>query len=387
MRATRLHDVRTRAALSCAAIAGLAVACLGAEKSAAAAEPVRLSWVRGEGAEGCAGEPQIAERVKARLGGSPFSASAQRSIEALVARAEKGFRVVIYVRGADGTLAGSREISSEAAGCASIEAASVLAIALAIDPDAGTSAPPADSAAGAKAPGEVQGGDGAGLGSPQQNPIPTAATSAQGGANVPAFGPGSTPPGAAIAPARAGRIASPSTPPPRPTIDMRGAGVALRGGAGLGLLPSVSAALEIAGHVALSERVQLAAEALWLPEARTADKHFGFGLTAFSLGACGVIASARAVELAACGLVWAGALHAVVYDLSPTGPGDYAWAGASAAPRLRIKLSPHVHWELGVHVVVPFVRRAFSVIGWKDPVFQEPPVTAIPFGGLGVHFP
>lgn len=123
-----------------------------------------------------------------------------------------------------------------------------------------------------------------------------------------------------------------------------------------------------------------------MPEARTADKRFAFGLTALSLGVCRTLSRARVYDLGVCGAVWGGALHAVVFDLLPEAPGDYAWAAASIAPHLRIRAAPHLHLDLGVQVIVPFVRRSFQVSGWKDPVFQEAPVTLLPFGGAGIHF-
>ena len=330
-------------------LAGLAAA---GDARAAGPEPVRFSWVRGEGAEGCADQQRIAEQVSARLGKSPFSAEAPRSIEAVVSRAEHGYRAVIFVRGDGASPVGTREIASEAVGCASIEAASVLAIALAIDPDA-------------------------------------------------ALRPPEPPPPAPLPPAPAAPLPAPPLPtpfvmaprpiaPPLPVAprDRIGAsGLSLRVGAGFGLLPHITPGVALAGHVSLSARVDLAAEALWMPEARTDDARFSFGLTALSLGACFVPVRADSVDLAACAAIWGGALHAVVFDLQPASPGDYPWVAASAAPRLRVRLGPHVHLEAGAHLLFPITRPPFTVSGWKDPVFRQSPVTGLPFVGLGANFP
>jgi len=119
-----------------AALTALAIA-LVAAPAAADPDPVRFAWVRARGADACASQEQIAEQVAARLGRSPFAGDAARSIEAIVTRDARGFHAEIYERSRDGALAGMRALSSEAATCAPIEDASVLAIALAIDPEAG----------------------------------------------------------------------------------------------------------------------------------------------------------------------------------------------------------------------------------------------------------
>lgn len=124
-----------------------------------------------------------------------------------------------------------------------------------------------------------------------------------------------------------------------------------------------------------------------MPEVRTSDGDFAFGLSALAIGACVDVARGAWVNLAACGSIWGGALHAVVYHLTPTEPGSYAWAGAAASPRLRIRLAPRLHLEVGAHLLVPLVRRAFTATGRAEPVFQEPPVTVIPLAGLGTSFP
>ncbi|MFT3768837.1 MAG: hypothetical protein QM820_25615 [Minicystis sp.] len=330
-------------------------------------EPVRFAWVRAEGADACASQEQIAERVTARLGKSPFAEVAARSIEAIVSRAEHGFRAGIYVRGKHGALAGSRELTSEALDCATIEAASVLAIALAIDPEASTR--PAAAAPSAAPP----------------TAAPNAVTPAPDAMTPAVLQPA---PSASIS-APPSITASPPAPrsPPPSSDRLGGSGLALRAGLGLGLLPAPAPGVSLAGHFALTRSAQITAEALFLPEARTSDGRFGFGLTALSVGACVVAFGGSAADLAACGSIWGGALHAVVYDLQPTAPGDYAWAGAAATPRLRVRIAPHVHAEVGAHVLVPITRRPFVVSGWADPVFRQAPVTVLPFAGLGVNFP
>lgn len=326
------------------------------------APPVRLSWVRGPGAHACSSPQQIADQVVARLGRSLFAADAARSIDAYLTRGERGWRAEIFVRGRDGALAGSRELTSEAADCAPIEAASVLALALAIDPDAITRPMGAAPAPPSPAPaprGADRRGDGDGGGDRVGERIPLSEP-------LPAWVP---------------------PPPERGPSAGVASGAALRAGVGLGLLPRVAAAVSLAAQVAVGRAAQITGGALWMPEVRAADPRFAFGLTAFALGACVDIVQRPRVDLAACGALWGGALHAVVLGLPAIDPGQHPWAGVEASPRLRLRLVAHVHAELGAQVVVPLVRAPFTVTGWAAPVFQQAPATLLPFAGLGASFP
>jgi hypothetical protein len=124
-----------------------------------------------------------------------------------------------------------------------------------------------------------------------------------------------------------------------------------------------------------------------VPETRTSDRYFGFGLTAFEIGGCGVPWRNRWFELVGCLGVWGGALHTSVYSLAPVSPGDYPWIAASLTPRLRVLLPAQILVEVGGDAMVPMTRRNFVVEGWSSPVFREPPVTARIFVSLGVHSP
>jgi hypothetical protein len=349
-----------------AAAAVLGGTALPARGAPTGPEPVRFAWVRAEGADGCADQQDIEAQVTARLGRSPFSADAPRSIEVVVRRVKHGFRAVIYVRGAGDARAGSRELSSEAAECTSIEAASVLALALTIDPDAAIRAPLPAAPPAAAAPVLLH------LGSAPPAGLPVAV--------VPML--------SLLAPPLPAELPPEPEPAPRAQKEAPGAsGLALRAGAGVGLLPKVAPGVALAGQGVVTRAVWITGEALWMPEARTGDGRFGFGLTAFALGACFVPVRLAAVELGACGSAWAGALHAVVYQLAPVTPGDSAWAAAAASPYLRLRLAEHLHAEVGGHLLVPLTRHPFVLGGPTDLVFREAPVTFFPFAGLGARFP
>ena len=97
-----------------------------------------LSWVRDASAEGCPGSVAMARAVEARLGRAVFvsGARAELSIEAHVQRTVTAWRVVIDTSDAQGKIVGHREIESQSESCTEAADASVLAIALMIDPDA-----------------------------------------------------------------------------------------------------------------------------------------------------------------------------------------------------------------------------------------------------------
>lgn len=319
-------------------------------------EPVQLAWVRGPGADACSSGQQIALLVGGRFAQNPFAPDAARIIEAYVTRSESGWRAQINVRERSGELSGSRELTSVAPDCASIESAAVLAIALAIDPEGNTLHPPVPRVLDTH-PAEP----------PPPLPRPVA----------------SPPPATPPAPA--------PRPPPaadRPSKVLLGpSGAAFGAAADLGLLPQTGAAALFAAQVAVSHRAQITGEGLWMPERRTTDGRFGFGLSAFGLGGCFRVVPGSVADLGACGSLWGGALHAVVYQLMPTQPGDRAWVATALTSRLRLAFGAHVHAELGVHFFVPLLRQPFTVTGESATVFQEPPVAVLPFAAIGAQLP
>ncbi len=359
-------------------VGGLTLLAIALLTAPAAADPetVRFAWVRARGADACASQQQIEGRVEARLGRSPFAAGAGRSVEVIVTHDPRGFHAEIYERGRDGDVAGMRALSSEAATCGPIEDASVLAIALAIDPEAGTRPPPPPHPTAPAPPPPPP----PPTPEPRLPPPPAMAATTVHPQPVPLPAPAPVPDSRRDSGTGTGAGTGPND-------TLGDSGVALRFGVGLGLLPQPAPGLDLAGQVAVASRVQVGGEALWLPEARTSDGHFGFGLTALALGACVTALRIRVADLSGCASFWAGALHAVVYDLTPATPGDWFWAAASLTPRFRLSLTPRLHAELGVHLIVPVTARPFDVMGWKSPAFQETPVTSLPFLGLGANFP
>ncbi|HEX6273380.1 MAG TPA: hypothetical protein VFZ53_10075, partial [Polyangiaceae bacterium] len=98
----------------------LALACAGVASDASALEPPKartgtyaLSFVRGSGAEDCPSRQDLEREVSARLGHSPFEASATRSIEILTERTPEGYRSVVSALERDGILLGRRVLLGE----------------------------------------------------------------------------------------------------------------------------------------------------------------------------------------------------------------------------------------------------------------------------------
>lgn len=338
------------ARLARGAAAGLATiaAATGARAADDAAEPVRFAWVRGQGAEACPVADRVKEEVAARFGRDPFTTSpSARSVDVIVTRAGGTWRAEIDVRASDGTSAGTREITSDAPGCGALASATVLALALAIDPLAGL-APPKP---------------------PPSKPAPEGFT---------------RPEAAPIAPPPPPREVAP--PPDRPPA-LGATSLAAHVGVAVGLLPRAAATVGVSALAALGDRFSLGAVARFAPEVRASDPRFAFGLTAVGLVGCGRLVGRDPADLALCAAAAVGALHAVVDSIEPLAAGDRAWAALSAAPRARLRLGSRVHLEAGAEVVVPLTRRSFSLEGRADaPVFAQAAVGALPWVGVGASF-
>src|SRR5262249_50106500 len=150
------------------------------------------------------------------------------------------------------------EIAGAASTCAAVGAAAVIAIAVAIDPEAATrlaATPPAPAPAPATPPA----------------PIAAARLLADVASSL----------GAAATPALA--------PPPRRTSRRRDSPFGAASAAGVasfGLLPGAAFGVSVAADVTLVGPLALAVGATFWPETRAADGRFAFGLAAGWLAAC-----------------------------------------------------------------------------------------------------
>lgn len=304
----------------------------------ARADDVRLSWVRGEGAESCTDESTLRREVTARLANDPFAEGASRSFEGVVARTENGWRASYVVR--DGaTVVGTREIDGEGE-CEALTDAVALSVALAIDPNASVEAR-----------------------------VPEA------------------PDGVAVAP--------PVAPPPVPStplvaddevvkyLDEVSAGAAFA----WPLLPGVSAGLSLGVGGFLVERLRWQAGFRWHPQRTAEDERFDFGLVAANVGVCYEVLTFSRFELAPCLDVLAGAVHSVVAELSPVEPGEELFVAGRAGLRSSVRLWGPLRVGVRASALVPFTAYDFVVTCIENPVFSMGSVVADGEVFLAMRFP
>ena len=158
-----------------------------------------------------------------------------------------------------------------------------------------------------------------------------------------------------------------------------------------GLLASTSGGLALSTEAFAGRLVGATAGMLYLPEARTTDPRFAFGLTAAWLGVCAQPWRSRAGAMAICGKALFGAIHSVVYILTPEGPGDQFWMAGSISVAVRLSLAGPLFGELGGELVAPApwtqYRFNFTVDGQSRSAFQEKWVSGYGFVGLGLSIP
>jgi hypothetical protein len=109
------------------------------EAGAPKAEAYALGWTRLAGGEPCIGPRDLALDVEKALGRRVFvsAARAARSIEGRIGpRLGGGWAATVQVIDADGTVAGTRELSTDGAGCRELDETITLSVALLVDASA-----------------------------------------------------------------------------------------------------------------------------------------------------------------------------------------------------------------------------------------------------------
>ncbi len=330
------------------------------------AEPhYALSWVRGEGAEQCPSGRDLTREVEARVGRALFDATAERSVEIQVSRESGSYHSNVYVRAADGQAIGRRALESNEASCAPIFQATVLAVALVIDPDA-----------------EPQGA----------HPNAVATFEPLAGAS-PAAPPAPAPPIATVAPAMpraAPREGASRSPPPAHEEPSRALStLALRSVLSGSLVPGTSPGLALDFSVRPAERWGFSAGALYLSPT-TASRATGrvqIGLSAAALGVTFDAARVDRVRLMLEAAAWGGALETAVMSPTPTAPGPFPFLAVDLGARAQIALSRGVFVEIGGALLLPLIRRGLFVAGAAEPIWREPALAGLGFFGVGASFP
>jgi hypothetical protein len=160
----------------------------------------------------------------------------------------------------------------------------------------------------------------------------------------------------------------------------------LHGGVALDLVPGLGATMDVEGSIRVADLpLLLLVGFLYAPETRTGDGQFGFGIAAGTLGASlvwteGPLSILPTLKLSI------GAIHAVVYELSPLEPRDQPWVGITLDVALRIEL---IHWiflDVSLNATAPLTRQIFEVEGRAGTVFEEPIVLPGARAGVGLNF-
>lgn len=315
-----------------------------------ASEPVRLRWSRGQGAESCPDQDELARRVTSRLGFDPFTAAASRSIEGYVEVQGRAWVAHLALRDPSGRWSAERTVPAEADDCVALADAVTLVIALSIDPDAAL------------------------------RPVPSASSSPPLAAPAPPVV-SSTPPVVSSAPPVVS-APSASSAPPSGAVPVT---MALRAVAQTGLVPAGPGA-SVRGTIDLGERLGASVGALWLSEQRNDQGEAGFGLTALTLGLCGRAGERASWQIRGCGGWMGGAVHAVVYQKIPTHPGERWWTAGWAGVALERRVVGPLVVEVGGELVVPLTRYRFVVSGQPEPAFQQASLGGMLFLGVGLSF-
>ncbi len=328
----------------------LALAVCATRPAAAEPDSYSFAWVRTDGADTCPGSRAAQEEVTRRLGRSPFDAEAVQSLEVVVARDEAAFRATIYIRGPEGSELGQRSIESQSDDCATLFDATVLALALVIDPEA-SEGPPTTSFP------EV---------APAPPPVPAPACPSAPAAECPTV--------------IAHQQPAPPTSPWKTTL-------APQALLGFGLIPDASVGWGLEGLVQHERGWGLALALAALPsrEATSREARLGAGLTlgwaelSFAPWKSRVGSLRLGLGLAP------GLLHVVAYSPQPVEPGDFAWFAGTAGLAGQLRLGGPLVGVAGFRAFVPVTRYSLEVD--ETPLYFAPAVAGMGALGLGLTFP
>jgi hypothetical protein len=320
----------------------LTLARAGAAAPGAGSTPgpnVELSWVRGDGADTCDSGQKLEAKVARRLGRNPFSSHGALVLEGTVARTGSGWTARIYAR-QDGQVT-VRELTSRADDCGPIGEATILAIALVIDPEAAL--PPLESAPERAA-----------------DSIPQPTVFDQTTARE--VRPPDT--AASVSTQTRGRMEA------GPVV-------------GLNILPSSTLGARVMGTAEVNRWLSLGVAGLFLSEARNPD--FGFGLTAGGVVGC-VRSTPRRFGASGCANLSGGAIYAVPYTLAPAQPGARFWLSSSLSVSGQLYMTRAMYLALGVDGLLTPVRPRFLIEGTGQTIYNVPLLGALAHADLGVAF-
>jgi hypothetical protein len=337
-----------------------ALALAAATPSARAAQGgqrVRLSWVRAESASQCPDASHLEADVTRRLERPVFAESAAVSIEVAVSRADRTWKAHIEMRAANGKSLGSRTVTSEAPGCASLASAASLAVALMIEPYAP----------------ERAGND--------AQPAPAPAATEQRVARI-----------------RPVRPAETSTSPLTRRAANQGSSSILSGAVAVvaatasDVLPRPAFGIGLEADVDLTDRLYLAAGGQFFPQERLmlSGVDVAFSMTWGSLGGCYRVFGGHRLRVVGCASALAGAMHSVVFSQVPWQRSEQLWLGAKAGAGAAWSPAGPFEIRAALDALVPARRRTYAIEGAgstpNNPLFTEPAVSAVASIGVGIRY-
>lgn len=304
---------------------------------ARAKEPLRLSLVREDAARACADAPEVEALVRARLRRDPFAGPMKAHAEVTLGGDLRRLRARIRIV-EDGAIAGERTLESEA--CAPLAEATALALALYVDPNAGLAPPP-----------------------PPEPPPP----------------PRDAPPPTRDAPSQE-RAAPAPTRAPSASLVASGLFVS-------GALPRPAEGAAVTGTLAVGPFASAELFGWLLPEVRSDDRRFGFGLAGGGGRGCLDVVGTRRVRFGPCLGMFVGEIHAIVYEQLPTEPGGRAFVATTGDVHATWRIVGPLVLAARASAFVPLVRNRFFVIGEPGTVFRQPALALAGEIGVGVSIP
>jgi hypothetical protein len=346
-------------------------ACLMLAPARVHAEPdgVVFQWSRDSSAGACPSAEPMTEEIARRLGTMPFAREGRRTLEGFVERRDGAYRVRLVLRDAGGTVSWTRELASRDADCAAATQAAALTVAALLAPEVEAARHEAEAEAGAP-----DAGDGGG-GSDARDDGGHDGGDDGGGRRM-----------ASPREARADRAARPE--PERPEGAAAATTLEVLAVTAGGVLPSPSAGVDVGATHVLQGPLRLELGATWLSAVRTDSGRFAFGLVAARAGLCGESASTR-LSVGLCARALMGVVNGIVYEVSPSRPGERAWLAASAGPQVRVHLAGPLVLSGGGGVMLNLLRYEFvNAVGGRDFVIFEQPIVGVEAHlGLGLAFP
>jgi len=315
-----------------------------------------LSLVRGEGAEQCPSGREITREVERRIGRPVFDNEGTRSFEVQLNREGDIYHSWVYVRGADGQSIGRRALESSEASCGPIFEATVLSIALVIDPNAAL--PERASSVAAFAPLSSQS-----AAPPASNASPSSATArAPSGPPIPT-----------------------KAPPEGRHTEIE---ISARALLSKSIVPGASGGLSLHFSARPTERWGVALGAVYLGpgQALTSAGEVWVGLTSATLGITFEAAAARRVRLMLEAGAWAGVLQSTVLRPTPNGSGPFPFLALDVGAHVEVRLTRGLFAELGFVGLTPLVRHELLVAPTGQTLWHEPALGGLLFFGLGASF-